>query len=68
MRRYGQTVSKAHGTLLNLTEDYGTVAVLHLVEDWDTEGSLSIARFNGHIIEDFKESGTTVPTADGVAH
>lgn len=54
--------------MLNLTEDYGTVAVLHLVEDWDTEGSLSIARFNGHIIEDFKESGTTVPTADGVAH
>ena len=68
MRCYGQTVSKAYGTLLNLTEDHGTVAVLHLVEDGDTEGSFSITRLNGHIIEDIKEVGATVPTADGVAH
>ena len=59
-----ETIAETNSTLLHLAEDDRTVRVLHLVEDGDAEGRLSISVLaDGHIIEDVEEGGPRVPAA-----
>lgn len=52
--------------MLNLTKDDGAVAVLHFIEDGDSERCLSVSDLNIDVIKDLEEGGTVVPAASFV--